>query len=252
MQCAKRFCSRALILVAAASVQANWAQCRPKKNGSDEVVYRLTSISNHYDFVIRLKPNPHEGDRSLEGTCEAPGEVVLYPKGSAKPLQTIQMPNIFVSSKGDGEPLTNSAALYDYQGVINVGDFNFDGSEDFAVQNGNHGSYGQPSYDVYLYSAKAARFELNRPMTDLIEQTLGFFHVDPIHDHLVTMEKSGAVYHVTTTYTVIHDRPVPIARIVEDGRKDTRYVYVTHERLVNGKWQRIERRYSAAAYYADQ
>ena len=89
-------------------------------------------------------------------------------------------------------------------------------------------------------------------MTDLIEQTLGFFHVDPIHDHLVTMEKSGAVYHVTTTYTVIHDRPVPIARIVEDGRKDTRYVYVTHERLVNGKWQRIERRYSAAAYYADQ
>jgi hypothetical protein len=52
-----------------------------------------------------------------------------------------------------------------------------------------------------------------------------------------------------TTYAVIHDKPVLIMREIEDGSKDTRYVYVTKKRLVNGKWQSTTRRYSQATYY---
>lgn len=55
-------------------------------------------------------------------------------------MQIIGLPGVFLSRSDSGEPLVNSAQLHEYQGVINVGDFNFDGAEDFAVQNGNRGS----------------------------------------------------------------------------------------------------------------
>jgi hypothetical protein len=172
----------AIGLAALAWTQMGRPQCRPGVSGSKEVQYRLTAVSNNFDFVIHLRPDQKQrADDEIEGYCEAPGRVVIYRKGSTKPFQTIAMRNISISLKDDGNPLTNSAQLYDDQGVVNVGDFNFDGHEDFAVQNGNHGSYGQPSYNVYLFSPSKGQFELNRPLTDLIEQTLGFFQVDPVH-----------------------------------------------------------------------
>jgi hypothetical protein len=239
----------AVLIAGFAGTQAGWSQCRPNVASSKEVEYRLNRTSTRYDFVIYLVPDGHKAGE-LEGYCESPGKVVVFRKGSRRPLQTIAMRNIFVSFKSNGEPLTNSAPLYDNQGVINIGDFNFDGHEDFAVQNGNHGPYGLPTYDVYLFSTVSNRFELSRPLTQLIEQSLGFFEVDSIHKHLVTREKSGAVYHVMTAYAVIHDRPVPISRLIEDGRKAPGYIYVTNEHLVNGKWRRSVRRYDEAAYYS--
>jgi hypothetical protein len=240
----------ACVLAALVWTDAGRTQCRPDVSGSREVQYRLTAVSREFDFVIHLRPDlKQRAGEEIEGYCEAPGEVIIYRKGSTKPLQTIGMRDIFVSLKNSGEPLTNSAQLYDDQGVVNAGDFNFDGHEDFAVQNGNHGPYGAPSYDVYLFSPVKGQFELSHPLTHLIEQTLGFFQIDPVHKHLVTMSKSGALYHEMTTYAVIHDKPVLIMREIEDGSKDTRYVYVTKKRLVNGKWQSTTRRYSQATYY---
>lgn len=242
-------CCIAVLLAGYTAAQVGWSQCRPNVANSKETEYRLNTTSTRYDFVIHLIPDGHKTDE-LEGYCEAPGKIVVFRKGSPRPSQTIAMRNIFVSFKSDGDPLTNSAPLYEDQGVINVGDFNFDGHEDFAVQNGNHGPYGLPTYDVYLFSTDSNRFELSRPLTQLIEQSDGFFEVDSIHKHLVTRGKSGAVYHVMTTYAMIHDMTVPIARLIEDGRKAPGYVYVTNEHLVNGEWRRKVRRYAEAAYYS--
>lgn len=44
-----------------------------------------------------------------------------------------------------GKPLVNGATLYDDQGMIQIGDFNFDGALDFAIQDGNSSCYGGPS-----------------------------------------------------------------------------------------------------------
>jgi hypothetical protein len=240
----------ALVLAALLWAHAGRSQRKPNVTGLREVQYRLTAASGEFDFVIRLRPDlKQSAGKETEGYCEAPGEIIIYRKESTKPLQTIAMRDIFISLKNGGEPLANSAELYDDQGVINVGDFNFDGHEDFAVQNGNHGSYGAPSYNVYLFSPAKGQFELNRPLTGLIEQTLGFFQIDPVHKRLVTRSKSGAVYHEMTTYAVIHDNPVLIKQEIEDGRRDARYVYVTKKRLVDGKWQSTTRRYSQATYY---
>jgi uncharacterized protein YecT (DUF1311 family) len=195
--------------------------------------YKLTNASSHFDFAVRLFAKPAEaGDDTRDG----PGHVLIFLKGQSQPMQTIAMTNIFVSLDKAGRPLVNSARLYDYQGVINVGDFNFDGQEDIAIQNGNEASYGGPSYDVYLFALGNHTFVFNRSMTELIAGSLGFFQVDSKKKQLVTLTKDGCCYHLTTTYEVINNQPEPVFREIEDATKSDTYVVVTDQRRVDGKW----------------
>lgn len=206
----------------------------PPFDPSTVTEFKLTQASRSFDFVIRMFPiTPGPDDTTREG----PGRVLIFAKGSATPLQIIVMDNIFASLDKGGQPLTNTAKLYDYQGLINVGDFNFDSHEDFAIQNGNDGAYGGPSYNVYLYSPSTDRFQLSQSMTDLIASTLGFFAVDTDKKLLTTLSKDGCCFHTTTTYTVVHDNPIPVSRETQDATKSDKYVLVTTQRMVNGKWQ---------------
>ena len=54
-------------------------------------------------------------------------------KSATAPIQSVVMETIFLSLGKDGKPLTDTEPLYGDQGLINAGDFNFDGHEDFAV-----------------------------------------------------------------------------------------------------------------------
>jgi hypothetical protein len=177
--------------------------------------YRVTKASRSFDFVVRIRERLWEG---IEEYREGPGEVLVFREGASKPFQTIVMKNISVSLDKSGHALINTAPLYDDQGMINVGHFNFDGYEDFAVQNGNHGSYGSPSYAGYLYSPKKAQFLYSAPLSSLIRDTLGFFHVNSKSKHLVTFSKSGCCHHETVEYAVKDGVPVPLTRVVE-GRQ---------------------------------
>jgi uncharacterized protein YecT (DUF1311 family) len=206
----------------------------PPFDSSRVTEYKLSQSSRSFDFVIRMFPIIQGPD---DTTREGPGRVLVFVKGSATPLQTITMDNIFASLGKGGQPLTNTAKLYDYQGLINVGDFNFDGHEDFAIQNGNNGAYGGPSYNVYLYSPSTERFQLSQSMTDLIASTLGFFDVDTKKKLLTTLSKDGCCFHTTTAYTVVHDDPIPVSREIEDATKSDKYVLVTTQLMINGKWQ---------------
>ncbi|WP_179403513.1 XAC2610-related protein [Burkholderia guangdongensis] len=205
----------------------------------DGPTFRLTTVAKQHDFALRMLEACSTEKSDDDSTCEGPGQLLIFGKGQPKLLQTINLPNVFVTlPKGGNGPLTNSARLYDYQGVINVGDFNFDGYEDFGIQTGNEGSYGGPSYDVYLFDPKAERFVHNDAMTQLIAETLGFFGVDAAHKRLHTFAKSGCCYHEDTTYRVDHDMPVAVARHIEDGQGAGDKMEVIDEELVNGKWHR--------------
>ncbi|WP_157642446.1 lysozyme inhibitor LprI family protein [Burkholderia ubonensis] len=207
------------------------------KNGGGSR-FRLDDVSSQFDFNVRMYadcPTPKGKDSE---TCNAPGQISVYRKGAAKPLQTIDMPMIFATLMASGKPLANSARLYDYQGVINVGDFNFDGHDDFGVQTGHEGSYGGPSYDVYVFDPNGGKFILNDAMSELTRSSLGFFDVDTKNKRLRTLGKSGCCYHVTTAYRVERNRPVAVERHIEDGMRGDGRMAIIDERLVNGKWQR--------------
>ena len=204
--------------------------------------YRLPRVSRQFDYVIRILASSSLSDTDSDGYREAPGCVLIFRKHRSKPFQVIFQENLFFTLTPDNLPLANTAPLYDDQGLINTGDFNFDGNEDFAVQTGHTGSYGGPSYSVYLYSPNKQKFILNKAMSNLIEETLGFFRVDETHQRLITLSKSGCCYHETTWYAVIRNRPVPVSRTVDDRTSDDGYDYISRQRMVHGRWRGITRR----------
>ena len=200
--------------------------------------FQINSASGKYDFTIQFDKDCDQNNKETMGSCEGSGAVTVLAKSSKRQLQTFRMENIFLSFTDKSEPLINSAELYEYQGVINVGDFNFDGHEDLAIQNGNNGSYGGPSYDVYLYNPASRKFVLNEPLTNLILETLGFFQLDTSKKPIKTAAKSGCCYHESVEYRIKGNRLEPIHRIIEDATDpNSEYVTISEEELVNGKWR---------------
>lgn len=201
------------------------------ENFPQTTALQLNEASAHFDFSLALDAP------CADTTCEGSGQLAVHAKGSSQPLQVIALPGVFLSRRADGQPLVNSAQLYAYQGVINVGDFNFDGAEDFAVQNGNRGSYGGPSYDVFLYEPRARAFRYSRALSALIESTLGFFGVDEQAQRLETFAKSGCCWHQQERYKVENNRPIAVWRFTEDATVGDNVVLLTTEELIDGKWQ---------------
>jgi uncharacterized protein YecT (DUF1311 family) len=196
-------------------------------------VYLLNQVSHRFDFTFRIRA--HIPD-DMDGYREGPAKLLVSKKGGAVPFQTIMFEKVFAILGKDGKPLANTAELYDDQGLINVGDFNFDGYEDFAVQTGNDGSYGGPSYSVYLYVPSEEKFHPSAPLSKLTVEGLGFFDIDAKHKHLIVLSKSGCCYHERTQYSIKQNLPVPDSRDIEDGTKDPNYLLISHQRYVNGKW----------------
>jgi len=211
------------------------ALARPESEGKN---FTLASISKHYRFVVHLYEacdagNPNDGE-----SCKGPARLTITSKDDAQFKQVIYLDNIEISFNGNKEPIANSNKLYDYQGVINVGDFNFDGHEDFAVQVGNEGSYGGPNYSVYLNDGD--KFSYNAPLSQLTLENLGFFNVDPARQEIVTFAKSGCCWHQTSRFHMANNAPVIFERTTEDmleANVDDVYVYT--ERLIHGKWKLI-------------
>jgi hypothetical protein len=196
--------------------------------------FDIRGASMTYDFSLSLDEDCSP-DRASLGVCEAPGNLVVFLKGSDVPLQRVPLESVDVIVADSGEPLVNTSHLYDYQGTLEVGDFDFDGHEDFAVQDSEQGPYGGPTFQVFLYQPKTGQFVVADELTELTHSTLGFFQVDEVHERLRTFAKSGCCYHVTEEYRVVRGAPVMVSRFTEDATGDGDVVETT-EGLRGGKW----------------
>ncbi|WP_062788400.1 XAC2610-related protein [Aquitalea pelogenes] len=183
--------------------------------------------------------------------AEGPAIINIIDQRSQQRIQQLRLDNVYMARGDNGKPLVNTARLYDLQGVINAADFDFDGHADFAVQNGNDGPYGGPTYRVYLYDTARQQFVLNDELSTLTEENLGLFQVDAKRKRLRTFAKSGCCYHETTDYQfdARHHLQV-VERLIEDAQDpEGKQVRVTRETLVNGRWKTSTRRYALDAYY---
>jgi hypothetical protein len=206
-------------------------------------VVDIRNASKLYDFRVTMRGDCTQEDSLGGATCEGPGSVVVFRKGARVPLQQEDFDALeLVREKG--ATLVNTSTLYDYQGTINVGDFDFDGHEDFAVQGPHTGPYGGPTFSVFLYSAGVGKFVRSSAFSELTETTLGFFQVDTKSKRVVTLSKSGCCYHETTQYEVVDGGLVRTDVVIEDGfgEEDASVplppntILLTHGRLVGGKW----------------
>jgi hypothetical protein len=200
--------------------------------------FDIRDASVEYDFRITMTQGC-ESTWPGSPSCVGPARLLIFRKGERAELQHLRFDKLWVELGPNQEPLVNAGRLYDVQGTINVGDFNFDGRDDFAVQIDQSGPYGGPTFDVFL-ATDGGRFVRSEPLSQLTRETLGLFRVDAKRHRLVTVAKSGCCWHVTEELEVVGNEPVPVFRLTEDARGDE--VIETRERLVNGRWHRATRR----------
>jgi hypothetical protein len=186
-------------------------------------------------FDVRIKVAGCE-----DGACRGAATFSFFKKGGKAPYQVIDHEETYVELGENGDPTVNVNLLYDAQSVLHVDDFNFDGMEDVAICNGTNGSYGSPSYSIYLSSRVAGKFVYHEKFSELGSH-LGMFNIDKKKKTLSTFDKSGCCWHITEEYRVVNNRPVKIFEEVEDatvsGANSADKVKITTKRLVGGKWK---------------
>jgi hypothetical protein len=193
----------------------------------------LKDASKSFDIVISAA-------KCENGYCSGKASFAFYKKGGTNPYQVINLPDTLIQLDENGNAQANISLLYDSQSAINIDDFNFDGMEDVAICDGANGSYGSPSYQVYLSSRTAGKFVHSKTFSELGTH-LGMFAVDKKKKVLRIFGKSGCCWHVTEEYAVVNNRPVRVFVEEEDARmsdeKNANKVKITTKRLVKGKWQ---------------
>lgn len=198
--------------------------------------YDVRNASTRYDFRVTTDAPCSTSDVA---TC-VPGALAIRDK-AGNAVARIVLDSVCLVQSGPGALLVDSSELYDSQGTILSGDFDFDGREDFAVQVGEDGPYGGPTFDVYV--AHGDQFARSEALSQLTRETLGFFQVDAAHKHLVTFAKSGCCWHVTETLAVQNGTPKPIARHTVDATDPT-VVVETDEHLAGPRWLRTTTRHA--------
>jgi hypothetical protein len=192
--------------------------------------FELKNASKYFDIKVRVA-------KCDEDYCSGRATFSFYKKGVSKPYQVINLPDTLIQLESGGKPLVNDTLLYDEQSVIDVGDYNFDGMEDLAICTGGNGSYGMPSYNIYLSSRAAGKFVYNAALSKLGSH-LGMFTVDKKNKTLETFDKDGCCWHIAERYRVVNDRPVKVFEEVEDATNpNSSRVKVTTKTLVSGKWK---------------
>jgi uncharacterized protein len=199
----------------------------PEQNGS---TFDLKDISTQYDFSVHMY-----GQEGTPAAGEGPGRVTVRAKDKLTTPQVIIIESIRMMTDANGRPITNSVQD-GYEGMINVGDFNFDGRDDFAVLNGMNGSYGSASYDVYLN--KGSKFEFSVDFSILFSD-LTFPNFDSKSKTIKTEGKSGCCWHQIGIYAVVNDKPVLIERNVNGYNTTSNEDYAYTERWINGRWKKV-------------
>ena len=218
----------------------------------------VPALAHAADFNIP-DASPQYGARIHVETCDkescsGPARIELYRRADKSLVQRFETEDLAILLDDKKQPATNVTQLYSDQSAIIIADFNFDGSEDLAIRNGNNGGYGGPSYDVYVYYATKKQFVPAADLTELASSKLGMFQVDAKRKRLITFEKSGCCWHMTTEYAVVPGKGLLDVYSKEeavraDGERVDVIVSERVEAKAGGQWRKSKRTYRVSEYY---
>jgi len=202
----------------------------------------ITDGSDRFDAQISVLQC--EGD-----TCSGEGVIKLIDKKSKQVFQTLKSEDLYFYLNKDQKPSVNVIQLYNEQSPLIFDDFNFDGSEDLAIRNGNQSGYGGPSYDIYVFNSTKKQFVPSSELTALAYENLGMFQTDHKRKRIITFAKSGCCWHITTEYAVIPKKGLQKVYEMEEDAQGGEFVKVTTRNLINNKWVSTAKKYKIDDYY---
>ena len=224
-----------------------------KKN----IGFLLTIIGQFYlaqsNFLIKNGSDKFDAQISVfqcqDHTCTGEGIVKLIDKKTKKLFQTLKSDDLYFHLNKDQKPSVNVIQLYDEQSPLIFDDFNFDGSEDLAIRNGNQSGYGGPSYDVYVFNSTKKLFVPSGELKNLAYENLGMFQTDHKRKRIITSAKSGCCWHITTEYAVVPKQGLQKVYELEEDAQGGKFVTVTTRNFINNRWTSKTKKYKIDDYY---
>ncbi|MDO4693945.1 MAG: hypothetical protein Q4A62_04875 [Eikenella sp.] len=192
----------------------------------------LSAAAHGKTFEITGLPHGWQAEISVrdctEAACRGPAVIRLSGNGFRQR---------FESADTDFAPPADGSNRLPYlHSPLTVGDFNFDGLPDVAVQNGNKGLYRSPSHDVYLQNT-AKHFVFSQDFSDLTLLGMGLFQTDAARKVLITDARVGCCVHLQEEWAVLPDGKLQnIRRTTRDATTPGR-LEITEETWENGRWQ---------------
>lgn len=206
--------------------------------------FELKDASKNFDVKINV-------EYCAEDECQGKATIALLDKKTSKIFQTLTSDNLNFYLNKDQKPTANIIQLYNEQSPLIFDDFNFDGTEDMAIRNGNESSYGGPSYDVYVFNINKKQLVLSEELTVLAHENLGMFNTDSERKRLITYSKSGCCWHLTTEYSVLPQRGLFKVYELEEDATGGEKVKVIRKEFIDDKWTTHIKTYPINEYYKD-
>jgi hypothetical protein len=206
--------------------------------------FELNDASKNYNIKIDVQ-------NCENNECSGKSSIELFDKNNSKKFQTLTSDNLNFYLKEDQKPTANIIQLYNEQSPLIFDDFNFDGTEDIAIRNGNESGYGGPSYDVYVFNSTKKQFVPSEELTTLAHENLGMFNTDAERKRLITYSKSGCCWHLTTEYTVLPQRGLFKVYELEEDATGGETVKVIKKEFIDDKWITNTKTYPTSEYYKE-
>ena len=208
-------------------------------------VFEIKNASKHYAVKITTECS--------QSACDGQAKIDLHPKNKTRKVQRFSSDDLSMDLDENFKPSVNVVQLYGEQSAVIFADFNFDGSEDMAIRNGNYGAYGGPTYDVYVFHQTKNKFVLSQELSTLTHENLGMFQIDPQRKRIITFNKSGCCYHIRSEYGVIPKQGLRLVKeFIEDATAVEGKVKVVERTLNRGRWQEQTRYYALDEYYKNE
>ena len=186
-----------------------------------------------------------------EENCEGYGTIKLIDKINKTVIQSFTSEDLYFYLDENQNPSVNIIQLYNEQSPLIFRDFNFDGTEDLAIRNGNNSSYGGPSYDVYVSNSSKTKFFFSNELTKLAVENLGMFETDNERKRIITYSKSGCCWHQKAEYIVEQKKGLKLVYSQEEDATGGEFVKVTTKELIKNKWKTKITNYKLKEYYKD-
>ncbi|MBK8808459.1 MAG: hypothetical protein IPO21_18240 [Bacteroidales bacterium] len=207
------------------------------------------------NFIINDGSQNYIAEVTIENcnyeNCEGAGIIKLIDKTTNNHFQTFNSEELNIYYDNIQIDTIKVMLPYNEQSLLIFNDFNFDGAEDLAIANGNNGSYGATTYNVYIYNVTKKQFDWSEELTNLTTENLGMFKIDSERKRLISYSKSGCCWHLTSEYEIALPSILVLVYELEEDASLDKYVKVTTRKWVSNKWVSKTRKYKMNRYYKE-
>lgn len=203
--------------------------------------FEIKNVSKRYDAVIQI-------ENCYDDRCGGKGTVELFDHKNSKVQTFVSDDLVLYAAQGQKLIQGKLIPLSNDQRAVIIDDFNFDGTEDVAIRNGNMGNYSSDSYDVYVFNTTRMAFVKSEELTDLGSNGFDFFETDAKRKRLISYGKSGCCRIFTTEYAVIPNKGLDRVLEKEEDMTSEDQVKVITKEKINNKWITRAKVYSSDQY----